>query len=104
MAELTIASNALQLATQIGNYLQAYRERWNQTSKAISDFERLHRQLATKKAEWEQMLNDYGLTNDQGLRTRFETASKTLDEERQRFSQLQTDCCLSFWTKAKASP
>jgi hypothetical protein len=104
MAELAIASNALTLAGQIGNYLQAYREKWNQTSKAISDFELLHHQLATKKAEWEQMLNDYGLTNDPGLRTRFETASKHLDEERQRFSHLQTDCCLSFWTKAKASP
>ncbi|CAM6023027.1 unnamed protein product [Sphagnum balticum] len=104
MAELAIASNTLQLAGQIGNYLQGYRQRWNQTSKAISDFERLHRQLATEKAEWEQMLIDYGLTNDQGLRTRFETASKHLDEERQRFSQLQTDCCLSFWTKAEASP
>jgi hypothetical protein len=104
MAELAIASNAVTLAGQIGNYLQGYRERWNRTSKAISDFERLHHQLATKKAEWEQMLNDYGLTNDQGLRTRFETASKHLDEEKQRFSHLQTDCCLSFWTKAKASP
>ncbi|CAM6045891.1 unnamed protein product [Sphagnum compactum] len=104
MAELAIASNALELAGQIRNYLQAYRQRWNQTSKEISDFERLHHQLATKKAEWEQMLNDYGLTNDQDLRTRFETASKHLDEERQRFSHLQTDCCLSFWTKAKASP
>ncbi|KAH9566810.1 hypothetical protein CY35_04G148600 [Sphagnum magellanicum] len=100
MAELPIASNALTLAGQIGNYLQGYRERWNRTSKAISDFERFHHQLATKKAEWEQMLNDYGLPNDQGLRTRFETASQHLDEERQRFSHLQTDCCLSFWTKA----
>ncbi|KAH9564886.1 hypothetical protein CY35_04G048400 [Sphagnum magellanicum] len=104
MAELAIASNTLELAGQIGNYLKVYRKSWNQTSKAISDFERLHHQLATEKAEWEQMLNDYGLTNDQGLRTRFETASKHLDEERQRFSHLQTDCCLSFWTKAEASP
>jgi hypothetical protein len=104
MAELAIASNALELAGQIGSYLQVYRQRWNQTSKAISDFERLHDQLATKKAEWEQMLNDYGLTNDHDLRTRLETASKHLHEERQRFSHLQTDCCLSFWTKARASP
>jgi hypothetical protein len=36
------ASNALELAGKIGHYLQAYRERWNQTSKAISDFELLH--------------------------------------------------------------
>jgi hypothetical protein len=50
------------------------------------------------------MLNDYGLTNDHDLRTRLETASKHLHEERQRFSHLQTDCCLSFWTKARASP
>jgi SpoVK/Ycf46/Vps4 family AAA+-type ATPase len=104
MAELAIASNTLELAGQIGNYLKGYRERWNQTSKEISDFERHHDQLATKKAEWEEMLNDYGLTNDQGLRRRFETASKHLDEERQRFSHFQTDCCLSFWTEAKASP
>jgi hypothetical protein len=108
MAGLAIGSNALTLAGQIGNYLQAYRENWNQTSKAMSiailDFERLHAQLARKKAEWAQMLEDYGLTNDQGLRTRFETASKHLDEERQKFSHLQSECCLSFWTKAPASP
>jgi hypothetical protein len=104
MAELAIASNALGLAGHIGNHLQAYRERWNQTSKAISDFEHLHHQLATKKAEWEQMLNDYGLTTDQGLRTRFETASKHLDEEKQKFNHLQSDCCVSFWTKARATP
>jgi hypothetical protein len=104
MAGLAIASNALALAGEIGIYLQAYREKWNQTSKAISDFERLHDQLASKKAEWAQMLRDYGLTNDQRLRTRFETALKHLDEERQKFSHLQSDCCLSFWTKARASP
>jgi ATP-dependent Clp protease ATP-binding subunit ClpA len=104
MAGLAIASNALGLAREIGNYLQAYREKWNQTSKAISDFERLHDQLASKKAEWEKMLKDYGLTDDEGLRTRLETASKHLDEERQKFSHLQSDCCLSFWTKARASP
>jgi energy-coupling factor transporter ATP-binding protein EcfA2 len=104
MAGLAIASNALGLAREIGNDLQAYREKWNQTSKAISDFERLHDQLATKKAEWEKMLKDYGLTDDEGLRTRLETASKHLDEERQKFSHLQSHCCLSFWTKARASP
>ncbi|KAH8965933.1 hypothetical protein BDL97_04G142000 [Sphagnum fallax] len=104
MAELAIASNALNLVGTIGNSLQAYRERWNQTSKAISDFELLHDELATKKAEWEQKLNDYGLTNDQGLRTRFDTASRHLDEERLRFSNLQNRWCLLFWTKAKASP
>jgi len=104
MAGLAIASNALGLAGEIGNYLQAYREKWNQTSKAISDFERLHDQLASKKAEWEKMLKDYGLTDDEVLRTRLQTASKHLDEERQKFSHLQSDCCLSFWTKARASP
>jgi hypothetical protein len=104
MAGLAIASNALGLAGEIGNYLQAYREKWNQTSKAISDFDRLHDQLASKQAEWEKMLKDYGLTDDQDLRTRLETASKHLDEERQKFSHLQSHCCLSFWTKARASP
>jgi len=104
MAELAIASNALNLAGTIGNSLQAYRERWNQTSKAISDFELLHDQLATQKDEWEQMLNNYGLTNDQSLRSRFDTASIHLDEERRRFSNLQNSGCLLFWTKARASP
>jgi ATP-dependent Clp protease ATP-binding subunit ClpA len=104
MAELVIASNALELAAQISNYLKAYREGWNQTSKAISDFQRHHQHLATKKAEWAQKLEDYGLTTDEGLQTRFETASKHLDEERQKFSHLQSNCCLSFWTKARASP
>jgi len=104
MAELVIASNALELATQISNYLKAYREGWNQTSKAISDFQRHHQHLATKKAEWAQKLEDYGLTTDEGLQTRFETASKHLEEERQKFSHLQSNCCLSFWTKARASP
>jgi hypothetical protein len=104
MAGLAIASNALGLAGEIGNYLKVYREKWNQTSKAISDFERLHDQLASKNAEWETMLKDYGLTDDQGLRTRLETASNHLDEERQKISHLQSDCCLSFWTKALASP
>jgi hypothetical protein len=104
MAELAIASNALELARQIGNYLQTYREKWSQTSKAISDFERLHAQLASKKEESEKLLNDYGLTDDQALRTRLETGSKHLDEEGQKFSHLQSDCCLSFWTKARASP
>jgi DNA replication protein DnaC len=50
------------------------------------------------------MLKDFGLTDDQGLRTLLETASKHLDEERQKFSHLQSDCCLSFWTQARASP
>jgi hypothetical protein len=104
MAELAIASNALTLAGQIGNYLQAYGDKWNQTSKAISDFELLHDQLAIEKAEWEQMLYDYGLMNDQGLRARFDTASRHLHEERLRFSGLQNNSCLLFWTKAKASP
>jgi hypothetical protein len=104
MAELAIASNALNLAGTIGNSLQAYGERWNQTSKAISDFELLHDELATEKAEWEQKLNDYALTNDQSLRTRFDTASRRLDEQRLRFSTLQNRWCLLFWTKAKASP
>jgi hypothetical protein len=104
MAGLAIASNGLALAGEISNYLQAIREQWNQTSKAISDFEHLHHQLARKKGEWAQMLEDYGLTNDRGLRTRFETASKHLDEERQKLSHLQSDCCLSFWTEARASP
>ncbi len=63
-----IASNSLALARDIGDYLQAYREKWNQTSKAISDFELLHHELATQKEEWKQMLNDYGLANDQRLR------------------------------------
>jgi hypothetical protein len=99
-----IASDAVALAREIGNFLQAYREKWNQTAKAISDFEGLHGDLAMKKAEWAQMLKNYGLTNDQGLQTRFETASKHLDEERQKFSHLQSDCCLSFWTRAKGSP
>jgi energy-coupling factor transporter ATP-binding protein EcfA2 len=104
MAGLAIANDALGLAGQIGTYLQAYREKWNQTSKAISDFKQHHEELASKKAEWSQMLKDYGLTTDEGLRTRLETASKRLDEERQKFSHLQSDCCLSFWTKARASP
>ncbi|CAK9224425.1 unnamed protein product [Sphagnum troendelagicum] len=104
MAGLAIASNALKLGGQIGNYLQAYRERWNQTSKEIADLQRLHDELAGKKAEWAQLLKDYGLTNDQGLRTQFEIASTHLDEERQKFSHLQNNWCLSFWTKAQASP
>ncbi|CAM6045890.1 unnamed protein product, partial [Sphagnum compactum] len=104
MAGLAIASNPLALAAEIGNYLRAYREKWNQTSKEIADFERLHDQLAGKQAEWAQMLNVYGLTNDQGLQTRFEIASKHLDEERQKFSHLQNNWCMSFWTKAQASP
>jgi hypothetical protein len=104
MAELALASNALDLAGKIGSSLQAYREKWNRTSKAISDFEHLHDQLAKKKDEWAQMLGDYGLMNDQGLRTRFETASKHLDEDRQTFSHLQSHCCLLFFTKARASP
>jgi len=103
MAGLAIASNALTLP-EIGNYLRAYRDRWNQTSKEIADFQRLHDELAGKKAEWAQMLEDYGLTNDQGLRTRLEIASTHLDEERQNFSHLQNNWCLSFWTKAQASP
>jgi len=104
MAGLAIANDALGLAGQIGTYLQAYREKWNQTSKAISDFKQLHEDLAREKAEWAKMLKDYGLTTDEGLRTRLETASKRLDRERQKFSHLQSDCCLSFWTKARASP
>ncbi|CAM6045888.1 unnamed protein product [Sphagnum compactum] len=106
MAELVIASNALALAGKIGNDLKAYRERWNQSSKTISDFELLRDQLASKKKDWAQMLKEYGLTNDQGLRTRFETAAKHLDEERQKFSDLERDlervCCLPCWTAAKA--
>ncbi|CAK9225210.1 unnamed protein product [Sphagnum troendelagicum] len=104
MAGLAIASNGLTLAGEISNYLQAYREKWNQTSKAISDFGHLHHQLERKKAEWAQKLEEYGLTIDEGLQTRFETASKRLDEESQKFSNLQSNCCLSFWTKARASP
>jgi energy-coupling factor transporter ATP-binding protein EcfA2 len=104
MEGLAIASNLLELAGQIGNYLRAYRERWNQTSKEITDFVRLLDQLAGQKEEWAEMLNVYGLTNDQGLRTRFETASKHLDEQRLRFTHLQNNWCLSFWTKAQASP
>jgi Cdc6-like AAA superfamily ATPase len=99
-----VASESLRLARQIASSLQAYRQRWNETSKAISDFELLHEELKTETAEWEQRLNTYGLMNDQGLRTRFDTASRHLDEERRRFSDLQKNGWLLFWTKAKASP
>jgi DNA replication protein DnaC len=104
MAGLAIASNALTLPREIGNYLREYRERWNHTSQEIADFQRLHDQLAGKKAEWAQMLEDYGLRNDQALRTRLEIASSHLEEERRKFSHLQNNWCLSFWTKAQASP
>jgi hypothetical protein len=104
MAELAIASSALTLAGEIGNYLRFYRERWNQTAQEIADFERLNSQLANKESDWAQMLHASGLTNDLGLRIRLERASRHLDEERLRFSRLQNNWCLSFWTKALASP
>jgi hypothetical protein len=104
MAGLAITSNVLPLVPEIGKYLRAYRESWNQTSQEIADFKRHHDQLTRKKAKWAQMLEDYGLTNDQDLRTQFELASKHLDEESQKFNHLENNCCLSFWTKAQASP
>ncbi|CAK9875560.1 unnamed protein product [Sphagnum jensenii] len=104
MAGLAITSNVLPLVAEIGKFLRAYRERWNQTSKEIADFKRHHDQLTRKQAKWAQMLEDYGLTNDPDLRTEFELASKHLDEESKKFNHLENNCCLLFWTKAQASP
>jgi uncharacterized membrane protein YccC len=103
MAEFAI-SFAFALAGEIGNSLRKHRERWNETSKKIADFQRLHDQLANQKAEWAQRLEDYGLTNDQGLRTRFEIASTHLDEERQNLATCKIIRGCHFGQKPKHLP